>query len=474
MIKHSVKILLVAIIGTSALSGCGSKRQLSRLQSENTPDEYLYSNNSLQIDTSENIAEVSYSDFFQDKELVNLIDIALANNNNMLSALKQIEFAEESMKQIRWNYLPIVDLTIGNATLTRPSDNSLNAGMSRKSYIEDYTTALNVSWEADIWGKIKNQNAEALAAYLETTEAVNAIRTSLISGVAQSYYNLLLFDQQKLISEQNLSLIDSTLEITKVQLRLGLTNSLAVQQLENSRDNLQKSIRVIEENIAIQELSLNALMGSMPRLNQNRGRLSEISSRNSFELGVPANLVSRRPDIKQAEYRLARSLAGIKVARANMYPALRITAQGGLNSFKASDWFKIPGSLFGMVSGSLTQPLFQGRQLKTAYNQAQIVAEQSELEFKESVLQAVTEVSTILEKISSLENQQVYNNQLVTRNNELIRDAHTLFKNDMATYIDILVAQQSKLQAELDQSLVKSQLLQTEVALYKALGGGIN
>jgi NodT family efflux transporter outer membrane factor (OMF) lipoprotein len=343
-----------------------------------------------------------------------------------------------------------------------------------KSYMEDYSSTLTLSWEADIWGKIKNQNAGALASYLAQKEATIAVRTGLIAGIAQGYYNLLLFDQQKLISQQNLAIVDSTLQITQVQQRLGLSTSLAVQQMENSRDNLLKSIRVIEENIAIQENALQALVGQFPKEGISRGDLLGLVERDVFATGVPADMLSRRPDIKQAEYTFLQTVSDIKVTRANMYPALRITAQGGLNSFTASNWFTVPGSLFGMLSGSLTQPLLQGRQLKTAHNQAIIRSEQAELQFKEIVLQAVGEVSNTLEQIASLQDQQRYSDQLVARNQQLVKQAKVLFKNDMATYLEVLTAQQSKLQAELDQMQVKSKRLYAEVALYKALGGGAN
>jgi outer membrane protein TolC len=244
--------------------------------------------------------------------------------------------------------------------------------------------------------------------------------------------------------------------------------------MENSRDNLLKSIRVIEENIAIQENALQALVGQFPKEGISRGDLLGLVERDVFATGVPADMLSRRPDIKQAEYTFLQTVSDIKVTRANMYPALRITAQGGLNSFTASNWFTVPGSLFGMLSGSLTQPLLQGRQLKTAHNQAIIRSEQAELQFKEIVLQAVGEVSNTLEQIASLQDQQRYSDQLVARNQQLVKQAKVLFKNDMATYLEVLTAQQSKLQAELDQMQVKSKRLYAEVALYKALGGGAN
>ncbi len=469
----------MGIIGSLLLLlGCKTNRQIPALQKEQLPQQFLTKNESVEVDTAADLAALSYRDFFKDEKLIALIDSGLLHNNNLLVAVKQIESAQETMKKMKWGYLPVVDLSVGAASINRPSNNSMNGMMASqfmgKSYMEDYSSTLTLSWEADIWGKIKNQNAGALASYLAQKEATIAVRTGLIAGIAQGYYNLLLFDQQKLISQQNLAIVDSTLQITQVQQRLGLSTSLAVQQMENSRDNLLKSIRVIEENIAIQENALQALVGQFPKDDISRGNLLSLVERDVFATGVPADMLSRRPDIKQAEYTFLQTVSDIKVTRANMYPALRITAQGGLNSFTASNWFTVPGSLFGMLSGSLTQPLLQGRQLKTAYNQAIIRSEQAELQFKETVLQAVGEVSNTLEQIASLQDQQQYNDQLVARNQQLVKQAKVLFKNDMATYLEVLTAQQSKLQAELDQMQVKSKKLYAEVTLYKALGGGAN
>lgn len=456
--------------------GCATPKKVAEIPEQKLPEDFTYEMADIAIDSSDNIAVLSYKDFFQDDNLIALIDSGLLRNNNMQVAIKQIELAQETMKQVKWGYLPVVNLAAGSSSITRPSDNSMNGIMASqfmgKPYMEDYSSTLDVSWEADIWGKIKNQKAAALATYLESAEAVKAVRTGLISSIAQGYYNLLLFDQQKLVSQQNLAIVDSTLTMTKVQNRLGLSNSLAVKQLENSRDNLLKSIRQIEENITVQEYALHALVGELPKRGTERNVLTDLEERGIFETGVPANLLQLRPDIKQAEFSFRRSVSDIKIARANMYPSLRITAQGGLNAFRASEWFSLPGSLFGMVAGSLTQPLLQGRQLKTAYNQAGIRSEQAELRYKESVLQAVTEVSTILEQIASLREQQVYTNQQVERNQELIQQTNILFRNDMATYLDVLAAQQSKLQAELEQKQIKTQMLYAEVVLYKALGGG--
>jgi multidrug efflux system outer membrane protein len=220
MIMRSKNIISWGLaLGLLTMIGCQTNKELPKLQKEQLPNEFLSRSASLETDTSANLAELSYRDFFSDEQLVALIDSGLQRNNNMLVAVKQIESAQETLKQMKWGYLPTADLSIGAASINRPSNNSMNGMMASqfmgKSYMEDYSSTLSISWEADIWGKIKNQKAGALAAYLSQKEAANAVRTGLIAGIAQGYYNLLLFDQQKIISQQNLVIVDSTLHITQ-------------------------------------------------------------------------------------------------------------------------------------------------------------------------------------------------------------------------------------------------------------------
>lgn len=453
---------------------CSSVNYVSKPQ--DIPQSFHVADQDMMVDTTQSIATLSYKEFFNDPILLSLIDTVLVRNNDLQIALKQIDMANESMSQAKWGYLPQVGLTAGSVALNRPSDNSMN-GMSvgqitGKKYIEDYTTSVNISWEADIWGKIKGRKEMALAGYLQTQEAATAVQTRLISTVAQGYYNLLMLDLQKEITLKNVKLMEDVIKMTRVQQELGMITLLAVQQQESNRDQVLKSIPMLEEQIIIQENLLQTLAGRLPGNLTQRTKLTDVQLKGGLAMGVPAEMLALRPDVRSAELELKRSVAQVHVSKVNMYPSLTISAQGGLNAFKGSDWFNIPGSLFGALTGSLTQPILAGRQLKTAYNQSKIGADQAELKFKESVLQAVAEVSNVLANISSLEEQEAISIALVDRNDLMVQNADKLFKNDMATYIEVIVAQQSKLQSELENAAVKSLRLNAEVNLYRALGGG--
>ncbi len=423
-----------------------------------------------------NIAKIGYRDFFKDPILVSLIDKSLEQNNDLKVALKQIAFASIGYKQSKWAYAPKIDVTVASANINRPSKNSMN-GQSLgyflgQNYLTDYTTAINLSWEADIWGKIKGTKEEALADFLQTQEAAKAVQTRLIAEVVQGYYNLLMLDKQLAISNSNLAFADSTLTILSKQYELGMINSLAVEQQQIAREQLLKSIPPIEASIAVQENALSILAGSLPDKIERQASLDNVLTPETISTGIPAEILSYRPDVKSQELALRKSIASIYVAKASMYPALNITAQGGLNALKATNWFNVPGSLFGLATGTIAQPILQGRQLKTRYEQAKITSEQAELNFKQSVLVAFGEVSDALVQIDKLEEQETIAVGLVEKADVVVTNSLKLYQFGEATYLDVILAQSNKLQAELDLATVKTLRLNAITALYRAVGGG--
>lgn len=451
LIKNITYILTGTVCSLGFFTSCSVQKYE---QPELNLPETFRSDTTVVTDTDTvNIAKITYRDFFKDPVLIDLIDKAMAQNNDLQVALKQIEIASLGYTQSKWGNVPTINATVAGANITRPSDNSMN-GQSLsyflgQKYIEDYTSAVNISWEADIWGKIKGAKEEALANYLQTQEAAKAVKTRLIAEVVTGYYNLLMLDKQLKITKENLAFADSTLVILKKQQELGMITSLAVQQQEMTKDQILKRIPTIESAIGVQENALSVLTGTMP-----------------------VEMLSYRPDVKSSELRFRRSIASVHVAKVSMYPALNITAQGGLNAFKASDWFDIPGSLFGFVGGTIAQPILNGKRLKTQYKQAQIASEQAEINFKQSVLQAVGEVSDALVQIEKLKEQQTIAESLVQQAETVVNNSLTLYRYGEATYLEVILAQSNKLQAELDLTSIKTQHLNEITTLYRSLGGG--
>lgn len=424
---------------------------------------------------SAGIALIAWREFFNDATLQHLIDTAIVHNMDMLLAIKNIEAAQQTLKQAKAGYIPDVSLQVG-ANTTRPSDNSLN-GLSLNQFlgskhIEDYTAALALSWEADIWGKIKNQKAAALAGYLQTEEAKKAVQTQLVSYVAQGYYNLLMLQAQLKIAQQNLALNDSTLNIIKQQYDVGEITLLGLEQAEAQRLAAASLIPDFEQQINIQENALSILSGKLPEAVATETTLDKIKIPQNLTTGVPSLLLSRRPDVKRAELAVVAARANKQYAKASMYPSLTISAQGGVNSFKASNWFNIPASLFGTVAGGITQPILQRRQLKTNYKLAEIDQEKTVIEFRQSVITAVGEVSDALIALDKLEEKQSIALNRTSKLQSAIHNADLLFNTGMANYLEVITAQSNVLQSELELAQIKKAQLVAMVDLYRSLGGG--
>jgi len=462
-------ILITALLGT--LVGCAITKDVT-LPKPELPAAFRGETDK---DTL-GIAMLPWKSFFTDKVLQVMIDSTLKKNFDMQVALKNIESAHLLVRQSKWNNLPVVSLNATGNT-SNPSNYSLN-GMTASQFlganhIEDYSLGASLSWEADVWGKIRNSNKTVLAAYLQSDEARKALQTDLIISVSKGYYNLLMLDQQRRVAVANMALNDSTLRITNVQYRMGQATYLAVQQAEAQRLAVAELIPQLEKEIILQENALHVLAGELPGIQQGRIMLDEIKFPEQLSTGVPIDMVRRRPDVRSRELDLVIANAKVGISKAQMYPALRITAAGGVGALKASDWFNIPGALFGTVGGTILQPLLQHKELSTQYKIAAIEREKTIVAFQKTVLGAVGEVSDAIVKIEKLKQQQYITAQRVNTLQQATANANTLFVNGMANYLEVITAQVNVLQSELDLASVRRQELSAIADLYRSLGGGV-
>lgn len=462
-VYFSLLLMLVA-------AACNVSKDITVPQAS-LPDNYR---NAVNTDT-QNIAAIPWNEFVTDTTLQSLIRKAIDQNYDMQIALKNIESAQLQLTQAKWGNIPTVSLNV-NASTSRPSDNSLN-GLSlgsflKTNHIEDYSANLSLSWEADIWGKIKNQKKAALAGYLQSEEATKAIQTELVSSVSKGYYNLQLLDAQVQIAKKNLALNDSTLRIVKLQYEAGQVTSLAVQQTEALRLEAAQLVPALEQNINIQENALSILTGETPKHLDRAIFLNHSNYPEHLPTGIPSEMVSNRPDVHFQELSLSMANAKVGVSKASMYPSLTITAIGGVNAFKASNWFNIPASLFGTLAGGITQPLLMRKQLKTQFEVAKVEREKTVLQFRQSVLIAVGEVSDALIRIDKLKEQETIADSKVKALQQATGNANLLFQNGMANYLEVISANTRVLQSELELSTLKRDQLFAVVDLYKSLGGG--
>ena len=252
----------------------------------------------------------------------------------------------------------------------------------------------------------------------------------------------------------------------------GIVNALAVQQAESQRQSTALLIPQLEQDVFLQENALQVLTGQLPGTVSRTASLNEFAVPDDLSAGLPASLVSRRPDVRANEMALIAANARVGVAHANMYPALNISLGTGLESFKASNWFSIPNSLFGLAAGTVVQPIFRRKELRTQFEIAKLQREESVIQFRQSVLRAVGEVSDALVLLDKLKQQELIATAQVDTLKHAIFNAQLLFKSDLANYLEVITAQANALQAELNLAAIQRQRLSAMVDLYRSLGGG--
>lgn len=420
-------------------------------------------------------ASISWRNYFQEQDLLQLLDTAVLRNNSIQIATKNIERAQLSLKQAKWGNAPELAFSATGSTnwLSQNSFTGLNLNNAlSKKRMEDYNLQFGMSWEADIWGKIKQGQQSAVAEMLQSAEVKKAVQTSVIANVANGYYNLLMLDYQLDIAKKNVRLSDSVYQMIYWQFQSAQVSNLAVEQALAQRLNAEKLVPILEQNRLIQENALSVLTGSFPKAQERSSLLNEIVSIPMLQLGVPAEMLALRPDVRQAELALTVANAQVGIQKAEFYPSLRISAQTGLTAFEFSNWFTMPASIFGNVLGGLTQPILSGRKIKTAYEISLIEREKVVIQFRETVLNAVAEVSDSYTRIDKITEQQEILKQRVSSLQRAINNAQLLFQSGMANYLEVITAQANLLESELELASSNRDLLSAQLSLYIALGGG--
>ncbi len=462
--KH-IKIIAIGLL-TALLQSCNVTKNYAQ------PDLKLpKSFDSIKKAGDNTITEIpSYQQFFTDKELMKILDKVLQNNPDLKIASEQIMISQTNLKNIKLNYLPDINLLV-STNLQRASKNSASSSSGSGLLNEEYSFAPTVSWDIDFWGKQKKQREEALSNYLSVAENRRALRVQLIALTAQAYYNLLSLDEQLRITQEVANNMEKTLDILKIQYKVGDVTSLAIKQSEAQLAETKALIPEIKASVKAQENALSTLAGSYPTLVERSQSFKNIQFGLDLNVGTPANLLANRPDVKQQELLLQSASARVGIAKTDFYPSFKITAQGGLSAIKAINWFSFPTSLFGNLAGGITQPIFNKKSIQSNYEQALHQREIAVLEFRKSVLNAVEEVSTSLNNISWIKEQMMVVNNRKISMEKAITDAQMLYKNGEANYLEVLLVQQSYFQTELACTLITQKEINSYIALYKSLGG---
>lgn len=461
------KIYRVALLGLTAtvMQSCFVAKDYKRPELK-TAD--LYRNEVVSTDTT-SLANVSWDKIFTDPLLQGYISKGLQNNLDIRIAMQNIVAAQATMKQGKAGYFP--SLSIGTDwTHQELSKNSQFGAFLADRSTNQYQLSGNLSWEADIWGKIRSNKRATNAAYLQTTAVNQAIKTQLIANIATVYYQLLSVDAQIKVAEETLINRDKSVETIIALKKAGNVTEVGVKQTEAQKYATQIIFADLKNNIIILENTMSILLGeSSGKIERNT--FESQSMQPAITLGVPASLLRNRPDVIAAEYNLITNFEMTNVAKSGFYPTLKVTASGGLQSIDLKEWFSA-NSIFANVITGLTQPIFNQRQVKTKFEIAKANQEKAYLQFEQSLLTAGKEVSDALAQY----NNETYKITIRTKQADALKKASNysdeLLTYGLANYLEVLTSKNDALNAELSLVDNKFQQYKAVIQLYKALGGG--
>ena len=457
-----MKIKLITLsVSCLLLSSCGIYTTYERPSDINTDGLYGQDLNeeAVAVDTA-SIASLSWRELFTDSHLQTLIEHALQSNTDLLSAQQRIKEAEATLSSAKLAYLPSFMLT--------PQGGVSSFDKSKGSWT--YTGIASASWEIDIFGKLTNAKRRSKALYLQSLEYEQAVSTSLIANVANLYYTLLMLDEQYRISEETAVNWRESVRAMRAMMAAGMTNEASVSQSEANCRQVEASLLDLKQQIKEVENSLSILLGEVPG-GIERGHLAGQDFPEDLTVGVPLQLLSRRPDVKSAELSLASAFYSTNAARSAFYPSITLSGTAGWTN-SAGNMIINPGKLLLSAVGALTQPLFNKglniAQLKIAKAQQ----EEAKLAFQQALLNAGSEVNNALTQVQTARGKTELRTGQITSLENAVRSTQLLMQHGTSTYLEVLTAQQSLLSAQLTQVADLFDEIQGIINLYQALGGG--
>lgn len=466
MTNSSNKYILM-VIAAALLSACSITKKYERPTTLST--DKLYRDEASADSTT--IADMPWQSVFKDEKLNALIQKGLDNNLNLKNAIENIIQAQASLRQSKLAYYPTLQLD-ANATHTKQSEAGLNfpAGININTLTTTYKLGLSTSWEADIWGKLSSSKRAALATYLATDAAKQAVQTQLISDIANNYFLLLAFDKQLKITQETLESRIKNVATIKDLKEGAIVTGAAVVQSEANQHAAEVLIPDLKQSIRETENALNILLGQAPGP-IDRGELGTQIIPENIAIGMPSQLLQNRPDVRQAEFNFRVAFESTNLAKTYFYPSLTLTASGGFSNLELKDFFS--NSIFYSIIGGLTQPIFNQGKNKLRLTTAQSQQLQAYNNFQQSLLTAGQEVSNALYSYQMAVEKEDSRQKQIEALEKAVDFTQQLLEYSSATnYTDVLTSEQNLLAAQLSGINDNLQKLQAVVNLYRALGGG--
>jgi multidrug efflux system outer membrane protein len=454
---------LILIVALLFVEGCaiGPNYQKPTVSS---PDQFR--GGQLSTDTN-SIADLAWWDLYKDPILSQLIRVALTNNYDVRIAATRVEQALQAAHQARSQFLPNAAY---DGEISRDKNSFLGSPSPGRGTGDGILAVTSVFWEVDLWGRVRRLNESARAQFLASKEARRGVRLSLVSSVAEGYFQLLTLDLELEIAIRTTNVFSETARMFRMQKEQGIASQLDVARAKAALTSSAATIPELERQIAITENQINLLLGRAPGTIARHSQLYDQTMPPEVPAGIPSALLERRPDILQAEQTLRAANANIGVTAADFLPKIGLTALAGKVSPEIST-FTGGAANFWSIAGGATGPIFQGGALRAQYKQARAARDQALLQYEQTALNAFHEVSDSLisrEKFKAVRDQQV---QTVVAYREAVTISTQRYLVGTSQYFEVLDAETQLFPAENALAQTELNQLLTIVQLYKELGG---
>lgn len=484
MIKNSIYTALILLVFTSC-------KMLKTPAQEKLviPDAYEKTAGLVQVDSvskQESVQLQNWKVFFTDEILKDLIDTVLVANFDVQLAYQRLQQSRAGVQYTKGIRLPDLGLNLstgvrrfGDYTIdgvgnydTQFSTN-LNDKQQLPNPVPDFYAGVYSSWEIDVWGKLKSKKKAAFSRFLASEQGKNLVLTDIISDVAQTYYTLMLLDEELEIIRQNIALQENALQISDAQMQSGKTNVLAVEMMQ-AQVLGSKTLQIeIEQEIIEVENKLNVLLGRYPQTVARSKWNRELEITQSLEVGIPSDLLLNRPDIQQAFFNIDAQNADLRVAKTAFYPTLQLNANVGYQAFRAALLFESPASIAYSLFGGLVTPLVNRRVLKAQLMESKANQKEAYIQLEKTVVIAFSEVFELLKKSENFNQMKKLKMEQVSTLEKSVGTSNDLFVSGRASYLEVINAQQGFLKTQLELLHIYELKSKNQVLLFRSLGGGV-
>ena len=452
-------VTVVCVVSMLAFSSCKIGKRYARPEL-NLPDRIEAYTDTTDTASVENIP---WESLYADETLKDLIKKALDNNKDMKIAAAKVKEMIAAKRISFANMLPEVGANI------YAQKERLNYGGDDPKPDPEFGAKLTLSWELDLWGNLRWANEATIASYMQTVEGQRALRLTIIAEVAANYYQLCALDQELSIVQQTLDARREGVRLAKLRYEGGLTSETAYNQAQVELARTETLIPSLERQIKIKESDLSMLLGEYTDDIPRGLSLSDQHLPDALPIGLPSSLLERRPDMRQAEFKLRAANAQVGVAQTDLFPKIRLTSNYGFESDELSSILKSPA---GFIAGSLLQPIFAMGKNKAKVKAAKARYEQEVYSYEKSVLGAFKEVNNAIVTVRKVKEIRASRMNLEASASKYLELAQLQYINGVISYMDVLDAQRGLLDAQIGLNNAVLDELLSVVYLYKALGGG--